>query len=189
MNFSFGDAAGAYRYLQNLSYIDPTHELTFGISMGGAATIYLAISDLIPKFVAWYPATGEIWGSQPLYNCSNSDPAFQGFVMAGTADQCSICLPNMTQTFINNNPQVQLQWLQGAVHTDGRFYWTELTTSLQWITNLWGLPSPDGFIQWYYAGYLGILIGGIVVAVDGILGIRAIVLRYKKNHIKPMKKR
>ena len=56
-----------------------------------------------------------------------------------------------------------------AVHTDGRFYWTELTTSLHGSQIYGDYHSPDGFIQWYYAGIFREFEMGIVVAVDGIL--------------------
>jgi dienelactone hydrolase len=185
-NVSFGDALGCYRYLHNQSFVDQSRLMAFGISLGGGAAIFLAVNNLMPKFVAWYPATGDDWGTQPLYTYNLTSPDEKGLIYAGTADTCGVCLPPFTQTFSDdNNNSVELRWLQGAVHTDSRFYMTTLTGSIQWILNEWGI-QPNWAFNLYVTGYWGLIIACAIVGWDLVLEIRAII---KRIQIRRQKKR
>lgn len=162
-NESFGDAAGAYRWLRGQPFFNPARVGAVGQSMGGGAAIYLALQGLAPVFVAWYPATAYMYVDKPLFEYSSTSPAFKGFIIQGTLDTSSRCLPNYTQHFVDGNPgKVDLFWVEGGIHgatsIDYPLY-VEKTTS--WWATTWQLsdvlPFPP---MWIYAAYVA---GGIAV--------------------------
>jgi dienelactone hydrolase len=131
----FPDALGAYRYARNQSFVDPDFIFSYGSSLGGAAAIFLGLQDLVQGFIAWYPAIGIEWHNQPLSNYTIPDSTIQGLILAGTKDTCNRCLPEFNEAFISKNPQIQLNWLQGAEHTDSRFFLQCVSTTLDWLSD------------------------------------------------------
>ncbi|MBN2150584.1 MAG: alpha/beta hydrolase [Candidatus Lokiarchaeota archaeon] len=184
-NESFGDAAGAYRWLQAQPFVNPARVGAIGQSMGGGAAIYLALQDLAPAFVAWYPATAYAWIDTPLYECTSNSSSFKGFIIQGTDDTCSRCLPNYTQHFVDGNAgKVDLYWVEGGVHgatpvdyplyVEGTAAWWASTWQLQDV-----LPFPP---IWLYAAYIGGGVLAIVVVVDVlVLACRAIKKRRARS--------
>ena len=85
-NLTFGDALGAYRYVVSKLDITKDRLLVHGTSLGGGASLFLALSGLVPQFLVWYPATAYLMGNIPLYMQNGSDPLFMGLILAGTAD-------------------------------------------------------------------------------------------------------
>jgi len=57
----FRDALGAYGYVKTIPYIDQRRMISYGNSLGGAAAVFLALKDLVPKFVATFPALTITW--------------------------------------------------------------------------------------------------------------------------------
>nr|MDO8119680.1 alpha/beta hydrolase [Candidatus Sigynarchaeota archaeon] len=165
-NESFGDANGAYRYLHNLSFIDKTRLGSVGHSMGGGAGIFLALQGLVPEFVAWYPATAYLWIDTPLYQHVGTDPGFAGYIIQGTNDTCSRCLPNFTMYFVDaNNGKVNVTWVEGGVHGATAFdYPFYVQETIAWFASRWDLNDlvPE-FMAWLRPEY--ILLGGLAVIV------------------------
>jgi dienelactone hydrolase len=132
-NESFADALGAYRYLSEFQFIDQERIYAIGTSLGGAVSIFLAVCGLVQEFVGWYPAIGITWGSQPLYNYTLPNPSITGLLLVGTADECGVCVPEYNSIFLSLNEQVQIHWLDGAMHTDGRFYSECVKMTQEWF--------------------------------------------------------
>jgi alpha/beta superfamily hydrolase len=180
-NESFGDAAGAYRWLQAQPFFDSARVGAVGQSMGGGAAIYLALQDLAPNFVAWYPATAYDYLDKPLYEYTSTSSAFEGLIIQGTLDACSRCLPNFTQHFVDGNPgKIDLYWVEGGVHgatsVDYPLYVEKTTT---WWGATWQLqdvlPFPP---MWIYAAYVAGGIAALAAIVDVlVLASRAIKKR------------
>ncbi len=177
-NESFGDAAGAYRWLQAQPFVDPTRIGAVGQSMGGGAAIYLSLWNLTSAFVAWYPATTYKWINTPLYEYTSTWSSFKGFVIQGTND--IVCLPNYTRSFVDNNPsKVGLYWVEGGVHGATTVDWplyVEKTST--WFADTWQLqdvlPFPP---MWIYAVYIALSI----LALAGLIGVLVLTSRALKK--------
>jgi hypothetical protein len=116
-NLTFGDAAGAYRVVSELSYANLSNICSYGQSLGGGSGLFLALSDLTPKFCVWYPATAYNISTLPIYNHTSSNPDFLGYIIQGTADGCGRCAPTYTQYFVDENaPNIEVYWLEGGIH-------------------------------------------------------------------------
>ncbi len=179
-NESFGDAAGAYRWLQAQPFVDSTRIGAVGQSMGGGAAIYLALWDLAPAFVAWYPATTYKWGNTSLYQYTATSSSFKGFIIHGTND--TVCLPNYTQYFVDLNPgRVDLYRVEGGVHGATPVDWplyVEKTTT--WWASTWQLQDALPFpLMWIYAFYIA---GGILAlaAIIDVVFLMSKVLKKRK---------
>ena len=182
-NDTFGDAYGVYRYIQALDFVDREKILAYGISLGGGAALYLALSGIVPKFLVWYPGIAYQWGTTELYKYNGSDysPEFEGLILAGTEDECGRCSPDFVQIFDENNPSVDVQWLEGAKHTDSDFFLECVERSLIWIEDLWNLPSPSRIIGYYTAGYVGLGLMAIFLLIDVVIMIRLKVKKEKNR--------
>jgi alpha/beta superfamily hydrolase len=186
-NESFGDAAGAYRWLRAQPFVDTSRIGADGHSMGGGAAIYLALQDLAPVFVVWYPATAYTWINTSLYECTSASSAFKGFIIQGTNDTCGRCLPNYTQHFVDGNPgKIDLYWVQGGVHgatsVDYPLY-VEKTTA--WWASTWQLqdvlPFPE---MWIYAFYIGGGILELAAIIDVVVLTSRAIKKRKMEHSK-----
>ena len=139
-NATFPDAKGAYRFLQNKSFIDKNKIAVFGESLGGGAALYMALEGLTPEFVAWYPGSAYIYGDTPLYQCTSNSDNFSGLIIHGTKDECIRCKPDFTQNFVDiNAPNVELKWIEGGTHGSGSDHSTYLKSTLEWYYNLWNI--------------------------------------------------
>nr|MDO8113897.1 alpha/beta hydrolase [Candidatus Sigynarchaeota archaeon] len=179
-NESFGDAAGAYRWLRNQTFVDPDRIGATGQSMGAGTAIYLALQDLAPKFVAWYPATAYLWGDTPLYQYTSSSSVFKGFIIQGTNDTCSRCLPNYTQYFVDNNPgKIDLFWVEGGIHGATALDWPlYVEKTMTWWAATWQLSDvlPVPWL-WIYAPWIA---AGILLLV-GIVDSSFFLVRWQKT--------
>lgn len=181
-NITFGDALGAYHTAMNQSFIDTTRLIAHGTSMGGGISAYLALKNLVPTFIVWYPALGYVSGNTPLYQFESSNPEFKGLIIAGTADECGNCLPEYNHEFVENNPSVEIQWLEGATHTDSRFFLQCVDSSVAWISSFWNIPASNLIIDSYINGILGLVLATIIILIDAILYVvRKLVLNKEIN--------
>ncbi|MHA1820057.1 MAG: alpha/beta hydrolase family protein [Promethearchaeota archaeon] len=134
-NETFADAYAAFEYLKNQTYINSSKILAHGTSMGGAQALFLSMHNFADTFVVWFPAIGYYDCSTPLYQEKNSK--MKGLICAGTADQCSSCIPQYNTEFIKNNPNVDIIWLNNATHTDSRFFMSNVENSINWLEENW----------------------------------------------------
>ena len=165
-NVTYGDGLGAYRYLTEQSFVDPNKIMAHGTSMGGGVSVYLALNNLTSIFVVWYPALGYIWGNTPLYQYNLTKTAYKGYILAGTADECGSCLPAYNQEFIENNPTVDIFWLQGATHTDSSFFFQCIDLSTQYISDSWNILPSNWLQDIYINGILAAIVASIVILLD-----------------------
>ncbi|MBD3351118.1 MAG: alpha/beta fold hydrolase [Candidatus Lokiarchaeota archaeon] len=140
-NTTFGDSFGIYRYIQEFPYVDKNKLISFGISMGGANALLLAVENLVPYYVLSFPAVGYYWNADPLYNYTITGERSDGLVMAGTADSCGACIPEYVNTFSNNNPGSEIHWFEGATHTDSDFWLESMQLTELWIKNKLNLAA------------------------------------------------
>lgn len=168
-DIGFGDALGAYRHVRSLPYIDPNRILAFGNSLGGGAAVFLALSNLTPKFVATFPAMSYLLDGKPLYAHKGPGKEFEGFIMAGTRDECYWCYPEYVNKFKELNPSIELKWFEGAVHTDGRFWTESITLAQSWITKTLKIPENSVLNNWLYSGYSGFVLAAIILIIDLII--------------------
>lgn len=162
----FGDALGAYRYVRSLTYVDPKRIISFGNSLGGGAAVFLAMSNLTPKFVATFPALSYPLDGKPLYLHKGPDPEFQGFIMAGTRDECYWCFPEYVNKIKEINPAIELKWFQDAVHTDGRFWTESITLANAWIARTLNVSENSVLDDWLYSGYFGFALAALIGIID-----------------------
>ncbi len=162
----FGDALGAYRYVRGLSYVDPDRIISFGNSLGGGAAIFLALNNLTPKFVATFPALSYLLDGKPLYLHKGPGKEFEGFIMAGTNDQCFWCYPKFAIKFKEINPSIELKWFEGASHTDGRFWTESITLSSAWIARTLNISENSALNNWLYSRYSGYALAAIILIID-----------------------
>ncbi len=141
-NASFGDAMAAIQYLKMHPNSDPGNIVALGTSLGGGASIFLAIMNQTNKFVAWYPAVGYYLGEKSLFEYHLPFSDGHSLIMVGTDDECTRCKPSDVQHFAENN-HLEIYWLQGAKHTDSRYYQEVVGRTLEWIERLWNLSTPD----------------------------------------------
>ncbi len=167
----FGDALGAYRYVRALKYIDPNRIISFGNSLGGGAAVYLAMSNLTPKFVATFPALSYPLDGKPLYLHKAPSAEFEGYIMAGTADECYWCYPKFVNKIKEINPSIEVNWFEGAVHTDGRFWTESITLANSWIAKTLKISENSVFDNWLYSGYFGFALAAIIGIIDLIIGL------------------
>ncbi len=181
-NITYGDGLGAYRYLIEQSFVENSKIMAHGTSMGGGVSVFLALNNLTSAFIVWYPALGYIWGNSPLYTHNITKEDYKGYIIAGTADECGSCLPVYNQEFIENNPFVGINWLEGATHTDNRFFFQCVDLSTQYISELWSI-SPSNWLQDIYInGILAAIIAGIIIIIDIIwIIIHKIKKKTKRN--------
>ncbi|GEM_PF-4208572 len=163
---SFGDALGAYRYVRGLKYIDPGRIMAFGNSLGGGAAVFLAVSNLTPKFVATFPAMSYQLAGKPLYLHKVPGTEFGGLIMAGTKDECFWCYPEYVNKFKEINPSIELKWFEGAVHTDGRFWTESITLAHSWFAKTLKISESSIIQTWLYSGYSGFALAAIVLIID-----------------------
>jgi len=163
---SFGDALGAYRYVRGLKYIDPDRIMAFGNSLGGGAAVFLAVSNLTPKFVATFPAMSYQLAGKPLYLHKVQGTEFEGLIMAGTKDECFWCYPEYVNKFKEINPSVELKWFEGAVHTDGRFWTESITLAHSWFAKTLKIKENSVQNNWLYSGYSGFILAAIILIID-----------------------
>lgn len=168
---SFGDALGAYRHVRSLTYIDPNRILAFGNSLGGGAAVFLALSNLTPKFVATFPAMSYLLDGKPLYLHKGPGTEFEGFIMAGTRDECYWCYPEYVNKFKEINPSIELKWFEGAVHTDGRFWTESITLAQSWIAKTLKISENSVLNKWLYSGYSGFVLAAIILIIDLIIAM------------------
>lgn len=167
----FGDALGAYRYVRGLPYIDPNRIIAFGNSLGGGAAIFLALNNLTPKFVATFPALSYLLNGKPLYLHKGPGREFEGYIMAGTNDECFWCYPEYAKKFQEINPSVELKWFEGAVHTDGRFWTESITLAHSWIAKTLKTSENSVLKNWLYSGYSGFVFAAIILIIDLVIVI------------------
>lgn len=184
-NITFGDALGTYRFVHNFSYIDQQRIIAYGISLGGGASVFLALSDLVPKFVVAFPALAYIMGTTLLYLHNSTNPSFNGYIMAGSADECTRCLPEYVEIFTQNNPSIKLTWFMGASHTDSRFWSESIELALTWISETLNISLPSQLELWYGSGYISLTLLIFVCAVDIIALIR---MGFKKRALNSKKR-
>lgn len=185
-NATFGDVMGVYRYLQNLSYFNASKAAVLGMSLGGGAALYMALTGLIPKFVLWYPGTAYIWGSSPLYQHNATSSGFAGLIFVGTADECVRCKPEYVTQFASRHATVQVYWLEGATHGDSRFYDETVEVSTQYLLNLWELGSPTWWQTANQNGGISLFIVGILIAMNLGLLLRHWYQKRKLKHSKTL---
>ena len=162
----FGDALGTYRYVRALTYVDPKRIISFGNSLGGGAAVYLAMSNLTPKFVATFPALSYPLAGKPLYLHKGPSPEFEGLIMAGTEDECFWCYPEYVNKIKEINPSIELKWFQDAVHTDGRFWTESITLANSWISKTLKTSENSVINDWLYSGYFGYALAALIVLID-----------------------
>ena len=178
----FRDALGAYGYVKTIPYIDQRRMISYGNSLGGAAAVFLALKDLVPKFVATFPALSYNMENSPIYLHKSRNTEFEGYIMAGTADACIWCLPQYVKEFARNNPSVEIHWLEGAIHTDSRFWLESMTHARSWIARKLQISEHSLFYDWYYSGYAGVSLAGVTGIIDLIvLGIKLARFRFKNR--------
>jgi len=170
-DISFGDALGAYRYVRGLKYIDPDRIMAFGNSLGGGAAVFLAVSNLTPKFVATFPAMSYELAGKPLYLHKVQGTEFEGLIMAGTKDECFWCYPEYVNKFKEINPSIELKWFEGAVHTDGRFWTESITLAHSWIAKTLKTSENSVLKNWLYSGYSGFVFAAIILITDLVIVI------------------
>lgn len=178
---NFGDALGAYRYATEQEWVNSARLLAHGTSMGGGASMYLAELGLVPTFVVWYPALGYIVRNFTLYEHVSTDPDFKGHIIAGTADECGVCLPSYNQELVANNPSVEIHWHEGATHTDSKFFLESIELTMAWISSTWSIPEPNWLVDWYTSWVLGAIVAGFVVVFDVFWMVSQILTRKKKQ--------
>lgn len=141
-NKTFQDALGALKYVESLEYVNQDQKLAFGISMGAGNSLFLALNDLVSAFVLSFPAIGYFWGDSPLYMQTIDNSDIEGLLMAGTMDECGVCLPEYDQIFSDNNLQIDIHWFQGATHCDSNFWLESMERTIAFISNIWNLHEP-----------------------------------------------
>ena len=170
-DISFGDALGAYRYMRSVSYIDPNRITAFGNSLGGGTAIFLALNNLTPKFVATFPAMSYLLNGKPLYLHKGPSKNFEGFIMAGTRDECFWCYPEYVNKFKEINPSIELKWFEGAVHTDGRFWTESITLAHSWFAKTLQISENSFLNNWFYSGYSGFALAAIILIIDIVVAL------------------
>ncbi len=180
---SFGDALGAYRYVRGLSYVDPKRIMAFGNSLGGGAAVFLALSNLTPKFVATFPAMSYPLDGKPLYLHKGPGTEFEGFIMAGTKDECYWCYPEYVIKFKEINPSIELKWFEGAVHTDGRFWTESINLAYSWFAGTLKISENSVLNNWLYSGYAGFVLAAIILFTDLVIAmIKLIQIRRSRKN-------
>jgi dienelactone hydrolase len=162
----FSDALGAYRYVRALKYVDPNRIISSGNSLGGGAAVFLAMSSLTPKFVATFPALSYPLDGKPLYLHTGPGREFEGFIMAGTNDECFWCYPKFVNKIKEINPSIEIKWFEGASHTDGRFWTESVNLSSSWIAKTLKISENSLLNNWLYSGYFGYALLAIIVIID-----------------------
>lgn len=182
VNQTFQDALGALKYVESLEYINQNKKLAFGISMGGGNSLFLAINNLVNGFVLSFPATGYFWGNQPLYMQNIFNLEIEGLLLAGTNDECGVCLPQYNQIFSENNPQINIHWFQGATHCDEDFWLDSMERTILFISNIWELHEP--FLSFF--GSYTLLTGIISVSFATIIIFIGVIHKKRLNINKKM---
>lgn len=136
-NVSFYDALGAYMFLSNISAVNNSYIYSFGHSMGGGAALFLALENFTRGFCVWYPASAYVLRNAPLYSYVSDSPIFHGYIIQGTEDECTRCNPEYTQLFVdNNNPNVELKWIEGGKHGASPLEWPiYVDSTINWFKN------------------------------------------------------
>lgn len=165
----FGDALGAYRYVRSLNYIDPGRIIASGNSLGGGASIFLAMSGLTPEFVASFPALSYPLKGEPLHLHKGPGVNFKGLIMAGTNDECFWSYPEYVNKIREINPSIEVKWFEGASHTDGRFWNESISLSNAWIAKTLNISEHSVLHNWFYSGYFGIALAVITLIIDSVI--------------------
>ncbi len=178
-NASFGDAMAAIQYLKIHPNCDRNNVVALGTSLGGGASIFLAIMNQTNKFVAWYPAVAYFLGEKSLFEYQLPFSESHALIMVGTDDECTRCKPSDVQYFAENN-HLEIYWLQGAMHTDSRYYPEVSATTLDWFEQLWNLPKP-GFIDSLLSRHIIIYsILGAIIFIDVIYLLKMCLAKRRK---------
>jgi dienelactone hydrolase len=176
-NASFGDAMGAYLFISNYSCVDTSRILALGTSLGGGAALFLAIQNKVHNIALWYPAVGYILEGKNLSEYILPSSEVNALIFVGTEDECTRCNPNDVGFFAENNA-LEIYWLEGATHTDGRFYSEVSSVTKEWIIDLWDLTSPTIFQTWFSQNYLSYGIIAILVIIDVVS-----LIKNRRKHI------
>jgi len=179
----FGDAMGAYRHVKSLPYIDSNRIISSGNSIGGGAAIYLALSNLTPKFVATFPALSYLLDGKPLYKHKGPSEEFEGYIMAGTNDECYWCYPVFANKFKKINPSIELKWFEGASHTDGRFWTESINLSNNWIAKKLNTSENSVLNDWLYSGYFAFALAAFIGIIDLVIVLIKVIqiIRLRKS--------
>ena len=178
-NASFGDAMAAFQYLRSHPNVNKSNIVALGTSLGAGSSLFLAVMNQTNKFVLWYPAVDYYLGNKLLFEYDLPFSNAQALIMVGTEDECTRCKPQDVQYFVDRNG-LEIYWLQGARHTDSRYYQEVVSHTLNWFENLWNLPKPT-LIQSFIANQIltyGIL--GAVVLIDILYFVRLWIVKRKR---------
>ena len=138
--------------------------------------------NLTSTFIVWYPALGYIWGNTPLYQHNITKSNYNGYIIAGTADECGSCLPEYNREFISNNPSIDIYWLQDATHTDSRFFLQWVDLSVEYISDAWEILPSNWLQDIYINGILAAIIAfGVILADISWIIIHKLKKRSKKR--------
>lgn len=180
-NLTWGDALGAYRALRALGGVNASRVVAIGTSMGGGAALYLGVQGLVPRVVGWYPAVAYAVGTLPLYSYNLTYPGARGLILAGTADAVASCRPELVTRFADHNPGVTVTWLEGATHTDSRFYLACVATTLDWLAEAAYGTTPPPLDDLYHAGWLGAGVAAVFAGVGLAWGLALGIKRVKRR--------
>jgi hypothetical protein len=160
--------------------------MAFGNSLGGGAAVFLAVSNLTPKFVATFPAMSYQSAGKPLYLHKVPGKAFEGLIMAGTKDECFWCYPEYVNKFKEINPSIELKWFEGAVHTDGRFWTESITLAHSWFAKTLKISENSALNKWLYSGSAGFALAAIILIIDlAAVSFRIIQIRRLRKDTSP----
>ncbi|MHA1849500.1 MAG: alpha/beta hydrolase [Promethearchaeota archaeon] len=184
INITFQDAIASVQYLKSFSFVETSKIMALGISMGGGTSVFLAINENVPYFIAWYPALAYIDGNTPLHEKNLTSYTISGLILAGTEDECTRCNPLYDQEFSEHNEQVTLHLLEGAHHTDDRFFLECVSISLNHVKSIWNVPLPNTLQTWYIKGYVGIAIALFPAFNAMIFGLYMLIKKLKSKLMK-----
>ncbi len=185
-NATFGDANGLYRYVRGRGDVNTSHIYSHGTSLGGGAALFLEITGLVNQTLVWYPAIAYYYGNIELYhyNQSINGSPLEGLILAGTRDECSRCSPAYVSKFMDNNPQMDLKWLEGASHADSEYFLECVDISISWIHEQGGIDEISWIQDIYYSGYLGIGLFISFGVLDSMILVNKLYFKRRKGQNK-----
>lgn len=171
-NATFGDANGALRYLKTKSFVNKSAISAFGMSLGGGAALYMAISGFVSHFCAWYPGSAYILNNTPLYMYKVNSTLENGYIIQGTDDECSRCDPAYTTEFVNNNTdKVEVKWIEGGTHGTGVDYLTYKSETIAFFNENHEESSASIFYSIILNQYTPWICLGVSVLISAVMFI------------------
>jgi hypothetical protein len=112
--------------------------------------MFLGLTGRVNTIFCWSPASAYTLIDTPLWNCTNPD--IRGHIIQGEKDDCARCNPEFTQTFIDNNQNVSVDFVAGLDHDIGYKWNWFIDQTIDWFSELWNLSVDSSHIIPVFVG-------------------------------------